>query len=334
MIISRTPFRISFFGGGTDYPTWYRENGGAVLGTTIDKYCYVSVRHLPPFFEHRIRVVYSTIELCSHIDEIKHPSVRECLRFTKSLGGIEIHHEADLPARAGIGSSSAFTVSLLNALYALQGKLVPKKELVRQAIHVEQQCIKENVGSQDQVLTGQGGLNLVQFHPTDDITMTPLPLTARRLVEFQDHLMLFFTGISRTASTIAGQVIGELSKKRDALLTMRSMVDEAMNILTGGGDIGDFGRLLDETWKLKRGISSVISNSEIDTLYEKARAAGALGGKLLGAGGGGFLLIFARPEDQPYVRRALGHLLYVPFRFENQGSHILVYEPAQHERFF
>lgn len=328
MIISRTPFRISFFGGGTDYPTWYRENGGAVLGTTIDKYCYVSLRHLPPFFDHRIRVVYSATELCSHIDEIKHPSVRECLRFTKTLGGIEIHHDADLPARAGIGSSSAFTVSLLNALHALQGKVVAKKELVRQSIHVEQDWIKENVGSQDQALTAQGGLNLVEFHPNEEITTTPLPLTSRRMTEFQDHLMLFFTGISRTASTVAGKFIGELSKKTDSLKTMRGMVDQAMKILTENGDIGDFGKLLHETWLLKRGISTAISSSEIDGLYEKARQAGALGGKLLGAGGGGFLLVFARPDDQPYVRRALTQLLHVPFKFEFQGSHLLVYEPS------
>lgn len=334
MIISRTPFRISFFGGGTDYPAWYREHGGAVLGTTIDKYCYVSVRHLPPFFDHRIRVVYSAIELCTHIDQVKHPSVRECLRFTKTLGGVEIHYDADLPARAGIGSSSAFTVSLLNALQAQQGKMISKRELVRQAIHVEQNCIKENVGSQDQTLTGYGGLNLAQFHPNDEITVTPLPLTSRRLNEFQDHLMMFFTGISRTASTVAGQVITELSKKHESLKTMRGMVDEAMRILTTDTDICDVGRLLHETWQLKRGISSAISTSEIDDLYAKARQAGALGGKLLGAGGGGFLLIFARPEDHAYVRRALGHLLHVPFRFENQGSHILVYEPDQLERTF
>ncbi len=327
MIITRTPFRISFFGGGTDYPAWYRENGGAVLGTTIDKYCYVSLRHLPPFFEHRIRVVYSAIELATHIDQIKHPSVRECLRFTKSLSGIEIHHDADLPARAGIGSSSAFTVSLLSALQALQGKMVTKRELVKQAIHVEQNCIKEHVGSQDQTLTAYGGLNLVQFHQNDEIGVTPLPLSARRLNEFQDHLMMFFTGISRTASTVAEKVITELSKKHDSLKTMRAMVDEAMSILTGDSDISEIGKLLHEAWVLKRGISPAISSDEIDSLYEKARQAGALGGKLLGAGGGGFLLIFARPEDQPYVRRALNHLLYVPFRFENQGSHILVYEP-------
>jgi D-glycero-alpha-D-manno-heptose-7-phosphate kinase len=329
MIISKTPFRISFFGGGTDYPTWYRERGGSVLGTTIDKYCYVSCRNLPPFFDHRIRVVYSAIELASKLDDIKHPAVRETLRFLKMVSGVEIHHDADLPARAGIGSSSAFTVGLLNALYALQGRMTSKYELAKQAIHVEQNMIRENVGSQDQTMTAYGGLNYVRFHTNDDISVTPVTLTPRRTDEFQSHLMLFFTGLSRTASQVAGQIIQDMPKRTDEMTMMHKLVDEALSILTSRQDICDFGRLLHENWILKRSLSAVISKPEIDAVYEKARSAGALGGKLLGAGGGGFLLLFVKPEDQDNVRRALHSLLHVPFKFESSGSNIVVYEPSQ-----
>lgn len=332
MIISRTPFRISFFGGGTDYPTWYREHGGAVLGTTIDKYCYVSCRSLPPFFEHRIRVVYSAIEMCKTPDEIRHPSVRECLRFLHFNNGVEIHHDADLPARAGIGSSSAFTVGLMNAMYALQGKMVSKQELARHAIHIEQKMIQETVGSQDQTLTAHGGLNHVQFHENDDTTVNRVPLTPQRLDEFQSHLMMFYTGLVRTASQVAGKVLADMPNRTGEMHRMRQMVNEGLSILTSKQDVCDFGRLLHENWQLKRSLSKAISNSEIDGVYDKALTSGAIGGKLLGAGGGGFLLLFVKPEEQAYVRRCLNQLLYVPFRFESQGSHIMVYEPDQLER--
>jgi D-glycero-alpha-D-manno-heptose-7-phosphate kinase len=331
MIISKTPFRISFFGGGTDYPAWYREHGGIVLGATIDKYCYVSCRFLPPFFDHRIRVVYSAIELCANIEQIRHPSVRESLRFLQITSGVEIHHEADLPARSGTGSSSAFTVGLLNALYAMQGRMISRRELTLNAIHVEQNMIREHVGSQDQALTAHGGLNYIQFHPNDEMTLTPVTLSASRLEEFQSHLMLFFTGLSRTASQVAEKIIGEMPNKTAAYKTMQAMVPEALSILTGRQDLKDFGKLLHENWLLKRSLSDAISNVEIDDLYEKAMRAGALGGKILGAGGGGFLLLWVRPEDQDQVRRSLSHVLHVPFKFEFQGSNIAVYDPGQLE---
>ncbi len=328
MIISRTPFRISFFGGGTDYPAWYLQNGGEVLGTSIDKYCYVSCRYLPPFFSHRIRVVYSAIELCTNFEEVKHPAVRETLRFFNWTQGLEIHHDADLPARAGIGSSSAFTVGLVNALNALRGQMTSKRDLMDNAIHIEQKMIRENVGSQDQVLTAQGGLCHVQFRHDGQIVVTPVTLPPNRMKQLESHLLLFFSGFSRMASAYAAQLIQNIPNKAEQLKTMRSLVKESLSILTGTSDLKDFGRLLHENWQIKRSLTQSISNSDIDTFYEKAQKAGALGGKLLGAGGGGFLVIFAEPEKHSAIRLALRNLLHVPFQFEHQGSSIIVYEPV------
>jgi len=327
VIISRTPFRVSFFGGGTDYPAWYESEPGAVLVTTIDKYCYISCRRLPPFFPHRHRIVYSKIENTQTVDEIVHPAVRESLRFLKIEEGLEIHHDGDLPARAGLGSSSAFTVGLLSALYALKGQIVGKMQVAREAIHVERDLARESVGAQDQVATAHGGLNHVAF-TSQDITVQPVTLSPERLGQLEDHLMLFFTGLTRNASEVAAQQIENTSRNGVRLRAMCGMVDEAVQILAAPGDLSGFGALLDESWRLKRELAAEVSNPRIDRMYDSALAAGALGGKLLGAGGGGFLLLFVEPERQPLVEAALDGLLRVPFRFERQGTQIIFYDEA------
>jgi D-glycero-alpha-D-manno-heptose-7-phosphate kinase len=328
MIITRTPFRISFFGGGTDYPAYYLENGGAVLATTINRYCYISVRFLPPFFDYKHRIVYSKTELVNDIEEIVHPSVRECLRYMQIGEGLEIHHDGDLPARTGLGSSSSFTVGFLNALHAFKGRLISKMDLSEIAIHVEQKMIKENVGSQDQTLAAFGGINIVRF--CDDwnhhICVDPLCLNQTRIEQLQNSLMLFFTGFVRFASNIAGEQIRQTPKKKKELFEMKSMVNEAAKILSEASEIDDFGRLLHEAWMLKRSLTNKISSEKIDDIYQTARSAGALGGKILGAGGGGFILFFVRPEDQSKVKEALG-LLHVPFQFDYSGSEVIYYNP-------
>lgn len=323
MIISRTPFRISFFGGGTDYPSWYREHGGAVLVTSINKYCYLTCRYLPPFFEHKIRIIYSKIENCLTIDEIQHPSAREVLRHMRMERGIEIHHDADLPARSGIGSSSAFTVGLLHALHALQGRIVSKHDLAMESIHLEQDVLKETVGSQDQASTAYGGLNLIHFHRNGEIGVTPIVTAAERIRELNSHLMLFYTGIKRTASDVAESYVTQIQDRRRQLRLMKDLVDESVSILSSGGDLRAFGELLHEAWQIKRSLSAKVSNAEVDDLYEAARQQGALGGKLLGAGGGGFFLVFAPPEAQQRIRETLNRLIYVPFSFEFAGSQII-----------
>jgi D-glycero-alpha-D-manno-heptose-7-phosphate kinase len=327
VIISRTPFRISFFGGGTDYPAWYENNSGAVLGTTIDKYCYITCRCLPPFFEHKHRIVYSLIENVQDVEEIRHPSVRETLKFMKVNQGIEVHHDGDLPARSGMGSSSSFTVGFLNALYALKGHMPSKTQLAKEAIHIEQSILKENVGSQDQVFAAYGGLKRINFSHENGFEVQPVIIPPERLELFQKHLMLVFTGFSRTASNVAAEQIKKTSDNTQELTQMCEMVDEAINILNSERDIGEFGKLLYESWQLKRSLSSKITTPVIDFMIEKALEVGATGGKLLGAGGGGFILLFVKPELQPTVRKNLAGLLEVPFRFENQGSQILLVEP-------
>jgi D-glycero-alpha-D-manno-heptose-7-phosphate kinase len=328
MVISRTPFRISFFGGGTDYPTWYKENGGAVLATTINKYCYISCRYLPPFFEHKSRILYSKIELVKELSDIQHPSVRECLRFMKIGNGIEIHHDADLPARTGMGSSSSFTVGLLHALYALKGVMPTKRQLALDAINVEQKAIKENVGSQDQALAAFGGFNLIEFGGKEHIRIIPITIDSERLRLFQSHLMLFYTGISRTASEIAAEQVREIPNKKKELKVMHEMVGQAMDILNSKKDLSLIGKLLHESWLIKSSLSQKISTSLINDIYSQARRVGALGGKLLGAGGGGFILFFAEPEDQQKIKQKLKKFLYVPFSFENLGSQIIFYSPG------
>lgn len=327
MFITRTPFRISLFGGGTDYPIWYRENGGSVLGTTIDKYCYISCRYLPPFFEHRYRIVYSQIENVRDINEIRHPSVRETLKFMGITDGVEIHHDGDLPARTGLGSSSSFTVGLLHALYALKGIMPNKLQLAREAILIEQDRIKENVGSQDQTFASFGGFKRIDFNGEHDIQVKPILLSPEKLENIQKHLLMVFTGFSRTASQIAEEQISETPSKKLELSEMHKMVDEAIKLLSGNYPLEEFGKLLHESWLLKRSLTKKISNHYFDYLYDTALSAGATGGKILGAGGGGFVLFFVKPELQPRVLETLHGLLPVPFRFENSGSQVIFNEP-------
>ena len=326
MIISRTPFRISFFGGGTDYPVWYRENGGVVLNTTIDKYCYISCRFLPPFFEHKYLIRYRLREQANSISQIKHPSVRESLRFMRIDQGIEMVHTSDLPARSGIGSSSAFTVGFLNTLYALEGKIVGKRRLASNAIYVEQDIIGEDVGSQDQVAATFGGLNRIEFNCRENFLVQPITINQKKITELQNHLMFFFTGFSRTASEIASEQIQNISSKTAELHRMKEMAEEGVSILNSRTEeIESFGKLLNESWKLKRSMSSKVTTDVIDGIYDTAIKAGAIGGKICGAGGGGFMLLFVPPRKQRMVKKALKGLLYVPFRFETLGSQITFY---------
>lgn len=330
MIITKTPLRISFFGGGTDYPAWYRENGGAVLSTSIDKYCYITSRYLPPFFDYKSRISYTLTELVKDIDEIKHPSVKACLKYLNIDQGVEIHYDGDLPARTGLGSSSSFTVGLLKGLYALKEKVTGNLSLGLEAIHVEQEVIKENVGCQDQLAAAVGGLNLMEFGPGDKIAVHPFVMNRQRSDFLRSHLMLVFTGFSRYATEVAAKLIQNTRKKSEELRTMRQMVDAAVKILNNRNndhaDLTDFGKLLHEAWLIKRGLAEGVTTSAIDGIYERARKAGAIGGKLLGAGGGGFILLFAKPEHQPAIREELKDLLHIPFDFETFGSQIVYYK--------
>lgn len=324
MIICRTPFRISFFGGGTDYPVWYKEHGGAVLSTTIDKYCYVSLRHLPPFFDFNYRIRYYIKEEKKELDDIQHPSVRECLRFMNIERGVEVVHSADLPAQSGLGSSSTFTVCMLHALNTLLHKNPTKRELALSAINVEQKMIGESVGSQDQTSAAFGGFNRIQFGGPQEIAVNMLVLSPEVLRTLQGNLMLFFTGFSRNASEVAKEQIQKTKNKKAELFRMMEIVDEA-HLLLNQGDIDSFGRLLHDQWLIKRGMASLITNNCIDGIYDAGMRAGALGGKLLGAGNGGFMLFYVRPEQQPAVKQALASLLHVPFYFESLGSQVVYF---------
>ena len=328
MIISRTPFRVSLFGGGTDYPAWIREHGGAVLGTAIDKYCYISVRYLPPFFEHRHRIVYSKVELVREVREIQHPAVRGVLGELAVDAGLEIHHDADLPARSGLGSSSSFTVGLLNAVHAMRGRMVTKSELGREAIRIEQDVLKESVGCQDQIWAAYGGLNKIDFFPDGRFEVTPVILPPERRRELRQSMMLFFTGFSRYASDFAKDQLDNLKRRAAQLTAMRAMVDHAVDILRDErAPIRELGKLLDESWRLKRELADSVSTGEIDAIYEAGRAAGAIGGKLLGAGGGGFILFIVEPDQREAVRERLQHLIHVSFDFDTEGSKIVLYQP-------
>jgi D-glycero-alpha-D-manno-heptose-7-phosphate kinase len=329
MIISRTPFRISLFGGGTDYPGWYREHGGAVVGTAIDKYCYISVRQLPPFFEHRTRVVYSQVELVREVSEIRHPAVRAILADMKLEQGLEIHHDADLPARSGLGTSSSFAVGLINALHALQSRMIAKRELGRAAIRIEQEVLKENVGCQDQLWAAYGGLNRIDFQPDDTFTVTPLILPPARRAELRDSIMLFFTGFPRIASDIAREQLDNMSRRTGQLHQIRAMVDAAAGILNDPNrPLRELGALLHESWRLKRELADSVSNPHIDDIYQAGLAGGAIGGKLLGAGGGGFMVFMVDPENRERVRERLKDLICVSVGFDNDGSRIVLYQPG------
>ncbi len=329
MIISKTPFRVSLFGGGTDYPDWYLSHGGSVIGTTIDKYCYLSVRYLPPFFEHKHRVVWSEIELISEFEDIQHPAARAILSEMNLDKGLEISYNADLPARSGLGTSSSFSVGLLHALTALQGRMISKRQLADEAIRIEQDVMMEAVGSQDQIWAAYGGLNRIDFKTDGAYEVSPLILSADNRKTLHSSFMLFFTGFARYATEIAQKQIDNFGEKQMQLRIMGQLCNEAAHILERRGDpVEEFGNLMHEAWMLKRELAEGVSTSAIDEIYDAGRAAGAIGGKLLGAGGGGFMLFVVKPENQPALRQALSNLIHVNFDLDAGGSKIVVFEPA------
>lgn len=329
MIISRTPFRVSLFGGGSDYPKWFQQHGGAVFGFAINKYCYISMRPLPPFFEYRHRIVYSKVENVSEIDEIQHPAVRAVLKDQGIDVGMEIHHDGDLPARSGLGSSSSFTVGMLNTLSAMAGKMADKKHLAQEAIRIEQDVIGEHVGSQDQIWAAYGGINRIEFLRDGAFDVQPVVLSKARKDELFGHLMLYFTGFSRFAPEIAKKQIDNLDHRQKHLEKMVGFVDEALGVLLSDNrPILDVGAMLHESWQLKRELADAVSTPEVDEIYQSALDAGATGGKLLGAGGGGFMLLFVEPERQAAVAERLDSLIRVNFGPDDVGSKIVVYEPS------
>ena len=330
MIVTSTPFRISFFGGGTDYPVWFREHGGSVLATTINKSCYITCRWLPPFFEYHSRVSYSKVENVVKNGSIQHPSVRACLQYLGIEEGVEIHHVADLPARTGLGTSSSFTVGLLLALYALKNQMRDKRSLCADAIHVEQDLLHEAVGSQDQASAAFGGFNRINFLQDGTVEAQPIMTSPARMEDLHNHLILFFTGFSRTASEIATEQLKVTPHKQKDLEMMMQLVDAAESVLSNPNtSLDEFGKLMHESWQIKRSLTSKISNPALDQIYETGLTAGALGGKLLGAGGGGFMLFYVSPEKRQVLRQALKNHLCVPFNFSSRGSHVVVYEPEQ-----
>lgn len=324
MIITKTPFRMSFFGGGTDMPEFFREHGGSVISTTFDKYCYVNVRHLPPFFEYSSEIVYSHMERVKQVGEIEHPAVREAMKYL-DMQELRVTYEADLPARSGLGTSSSFAVGMLSAFYALKGKYADKKKLADDAIYLERTLCKEAGGWQDQIAASYGGLNRINFNG-DGYTVDPIIILPERKKCLNDNLMLFFTGFTHFSAEV--QAANKGTDKTKQLLEMLSLVDDAQNILTDKNkDLDDFGRLLDTTWRLKRQTGAKISTNSIDALYERGLKAGALGGKLLGAGGGGFLLFYVNPDKQEALMKEMSDLMYVPFAFENEGTRVIHFTP-------
>jgi D-glycero-alpha-D-manno-heptose-7-phosphate kinase len=329
MIISRTPFRVSLFGGGTDYPKWFREHGGTVFGFAINKYCYISMRPLPPFFEHRHRIVYSEVENVKELEEIRHPAVRGVLMDQGVDVGLEIHYDGDLPARSGLGSSSSFTVGLINSLAALKGDKMEPKALAEEAIRIEQQVIEEHVGSQDQIWAAYGGINRIDFHKNGGFEVKPANISSARQEELLGQLLLFFTGLSRFASEIAKKQIDNIDNRKKHLNSMAGMVDEALSILQSDShSLREIGKLLHESWFLKRELADNVTTPEVDDFYQAARDAGAIGGKLLGAGGGGFMLLFVEPDKQAAVKEKFQDLIQVSFGIDEAGSKIVVYEPG------
>ena len=330
IIITQTPFRMSFFGGGTDLESYFREYGGSVISTTFDKYCYVNVRHLPRFFEYSSELVYSVYERVRTISEIKHPAIRNAMEML-DMHEIRLSYEADLPARSGLGTSSSFAVGMLNAFYALKGKYADKRKLAEDAIHLERVLCSESGGWQDQIAAAYGGMNRINFS-SEGFQVQPIIISPERKQRLNENLMLFFTGFTRLSAEIHRANNVASSDHVAQLHQMRELVDHAEHVLTDKTtDIDEFGRLLHYTWELKRGTGSWISNEGIDQFYNKGLKAGALGGKLLGAGGGGFLLFYVQPEYQEAVKRAMGDLLHVPFSFENHGTQVIHYSPETYE---
>lgn len=329
MIITKTPFRMSFFGGGTDMESFFKENGGSVLSTTFDKYCYVNVRHLPRFFEYSTELSYSKTERVTNIDDIEHPAIRNAMKML-DMHEIRLTYEADLPARSGLGTSSSFAVGMLNAFYALKGKYASKKQLADEAIYLERVLCNEAGGWQDQIAASFGGFNRIDFN-ADGYTVHPVIVSPQRKQQLNNNLMMFFTGFTRFSSEIQKANKLDDESKTKQLKQMLTLVDEAESILTDQSkDLDDFGRLLDVTWKLKRQTGKSVSTSNIDNLYDKGISAGALGGKLLGAGGGGFLVFYVTPEKQVAVKEAMEDLLYIPFKFEDRGTQVIYYGPEDY----
>lgn len=331
MIITKTPFRMSFFGGGTDMEDYFKENGGAVLSTTFDKYCYVNVRYLPKFFDYNTELSYSKIERVTNVEDIQHPAIREAMKML-DMREIRLTYEADLPARSGLGTSSSFAVGMLNAFYALKGKYADKKKLADEAIYLERVLCNEAGGWQDQIAASYGGFNRINFGP-NGYEVLPLIISPKRKNRLNDNLMMFFTGFTRFSSDVqkANSATSPDDKKM-MLKKMQDLVDEAEAILVNDEkDLDDFGRLLDTTWKLKRQTGGSVSTNNIDALYDKGIKAGALGGKLLGAGGGGFLVFYVQPDKQNSVKKAMSDLMYIPFEFENGGTQVIHYTPESYE---
>ncbi len=323
MVITQTPFRMSFFGGGTDFPKFFNEHGGSVLSTTFDKYCFVTARHLPRFFEYKNQFTYGKIERVNSVDEIMHPSIREAMRYL-DMREIRLVYEADLPARSGLASSSAFAVGMLNAFHALKGRISDKKHLADEAIYLERTLCNESGGIQDQIACAFGGFNRIDFS-RDGYVINPVIMKTDRKKALNDNLMLFFSGFSRFSYDISVKQDAAIKDKTAELMEMKKLVDEAEHIITSDADINEFGRLLDYSWQMKKSLASNITNDLIDNMYSSAKKCGALGGKLLGAGGGGFLLIYAEPDCQVGVKKALSDYLYVPFEFETGGTRIMYY---------
>lgn len=322
---------MSFFGGGTDMEEYFRENGGAVLSTTFDKYCYVNVRHLPRFFDYATELSYSKTERVVDTNDIQHPAIREAMKML-DMREIRLTYEADLPARSGLGTSSSFAVGMLNAFYALKGKYADKKKLADEAIYLERVLCNEAGGWQDQIAASFGGFNRINFG-SDGYEVLPVIISPERKRQLNKNLLMFFTGFTRFSSEVQKANSATAAEDKKARLKkMHALVDEAEAVLTDKTrDLDDFGRLLDVTWKLKKGTGGAVSTNSIDGLYEKGMAAGALGGKLLGAGGGGFLVFYVQPEKQEAVREAMKDLMYIPFQFENGGTRVIHYSPEEFE---
>ena len=331
MIITKTPFRMSFFGGGTDMEEYFKENEGAVLSTTFDKYCYINVRHLPRFFDYSTELSYSKTERVTDVNDIQHPAIREAMKML-DMHEIRLTYEADLPARSGLGTSSSFAVGMLNAFYALKGKYADKKRLSDEAIYLERVLCKEVGGWQDQIAASFGGFNRINFN-ADGYEVLPVIISPERKRQLNDNLMMFFTGFTRFSADVQMANNAKTSEnKKERLKKMYELVDEAEAVLTNKErDLDDFGRLLDVTWRLKKGTGDAVSTSSIDELYEKGIKAGALGGKLLGAGGGGFLVFYVQPEKQKMVKEAMKDLMHIPFRFEDGGTRVIHYSPEEYE---
>ncbi len=323
MIIARTPFRISFFGGGTDFPAFYKEHGGRALLTTVNKYCYISIHELSPFFKHKWRASYAQTELVQSPEEFQHPLIRECLLMSGIQHGLEISHVSDLPGQTGLGTSSSFTVGLLHALHTFLEEDTSAEALAREAIVVERERVGDTGGHQDQYAAAYGGLLRLDFSGDSDVSVRNLEIPEDRLEALTEHLMMFYTGVECSAEAILQDQQKSIDRNTESLLKMLGLVDDAEQVLSGGGDLDDFGALLHETWQMKKSLAKGITNSEIDKAYEAALAAGARGGKLLGAGGRGFLLLYARPECQQAIREALRALLEVPFSLGAEGSRII-----------